>query len=105
MILENSVNKFVTSSDTIKNAFRACGIYTWNPDAVNYSKFLGVSATKNALTPVRSSIDRKSISFEEFKNLVGQDLHKKLELVKSEERLNNTKSNEFLSLLKFFEDC
>ena len=31
----------VSKSETIKNGFRATGLYPWNPDAIDFSKCLG----------------------------------------------------------------
>lgn len=45
-ILKKVVEGFSKDSDIIKNDFRACGSYTWNPDAVDYTKCLTGSQEK-----------------------------------------------------------
>ena len=48
-----SVLKFVvekvSKSETIKNGFRATGLYPWNPDAIHFSKCLGVKTKEDLL--------------------------------------------------------
>lgn len=58
-ILKNAVDKFSPDSNTVRNV-KACGLYPWNPDTVNYTKCLGAK-TKNieAITINRHLIQRQ----------------------------------------------
>lgn len=38
--------------ETIKNSFRACGLFPYNPDAVDYSKCLGKASTRTEGEPI-----------------------------------------------------
>ena len=42
-LLKTAVDSFSPDGKAIQNGFKACGLYPWNPDAVNYSKCLGTS--------------------------------------------------------------
>lgn len=72
-LLESAVNKFSPDGNTIKNGFKACGLYPWNPDAVDYTKCLGSNKNKN------KSSETTTISYKSFADAVGDDLLNQLE--------------------------
>ncbi|XP_065078976.1 uncharacterized protein LOC135701956 [Ochlerotatus camptorhynchus] len=45
-LLQEAMNKALKQS-TIMNGFSACGLYPFNPDAINYSKCIGKSSDAN----------------------------------------------------------
>ncbi|KMQ85800.1 tigger transposable element-derived protein 6-like protein [Lasius niger] len=103
-ILKNAVDKFSPDGNTVRNGFKTCGLYPWNPDAVDYTKCLGVK-TKNieAITISRPS-NATTISFEMYAKVVGDDLLEELQLFSSQQVTAESKSAEFLILHKLFEE-
>lgn len=45
VILKTVVDKFRQTPETIQNGFRACGLYPWDKNAIDYSKCLGKRKT------------------------------------------------------------
>lgn len=60
--------------EILVNGFKACGLYPFNPDAINYEKCLGATslntATKNKI-PVS---DSTTINYSTFKNIIGPSI-------------------------------
>lgn len=49
-VLQDCIRESLTV-ETIKNGFRASGLYPWNYQAIDFSKFLGKSNTENEIAP------------------------------------------------------
>lgn len=93
-ILKNVVDTSLTSN-TIKNGFRACGLYPWNPSAPNYSKCTGkdYNSTKKGI--------KGFITLDEFKKITG----KKFEpLQEFRENISQCPNEEFIILYRIFEE-
>lgn len=79
-ILKMVIDKTVRP-DIITNGFRACGLYPWNPNAIDYTKCLGGNHRANLkedipiqyLNEVDNKQDSSYISFSKFKEIVGED--------------------------------
>lgn len=86
-VIEDSVKPQI-----IINGFRACGLYPWNPDAIDYSKCLGGTTNK----PLNTDKSKKEItlSYQDFKNLVGPERMKKFKQLKE----NLEENTDFLIL-------
>ncbi|XP_052128296.1 uncharacterized protein LOC127750503, partial [Frankliniella occidentalis] len=69
-ILKTALQKDMTV--TIQNGFRATGLFPFNPDAVNYSKWKGHQRQTNA-TDVSSATPKKAITLEDFRQIVGEE--------------------------------
>ncbi|VVC45734.1 Hypothetical protein CINCED_3A024927 [Cinara cedri] len=41
-ILQKLIEEIITP-DILKNGIRACGLYLWNPNNINFDKFLGTN--------------------------------------------------------------
>nr|CAH7736048.1 unnamed protein product [Callosobruchus chinensis] len=88
-LLENVVNNIV-KAETLINGFRACGLFPFNPDSVDYSKCLGKENTspEESLSP---HMDKKT-----FINFVGENLITKFKLL--DDILTEGISEEFRTL-------
>nr|CAH7716029.1 unnamed protein product [Callosobruchus chinensis] len=88
-LLENVVNNIV-KAETLINGFRACGLFPFNTDSVDYSKCLGKENTspEESLSP---HMDKKT-----FINFVGENLITKFKLL--DDILTEGISEEFRTL-------
>lgn len=77
-ILLKVVDKISCTPNTIINGFRACGLFPWNPDALDYSKCLGKSSQ---LHDSVKSTSTRSLTFERFEKIVGTSLIKEFETI------------------------
>lgn len=89
---------------TIANGFKACGIYPWNSSAIDFTKCLGKKDNKHG-GQVSKEVSEKvtlgseeSISFDQFKNIVGNE--KLLEL----QELNQTDDVNLNCLKQIYEE-
>ncbi|KAL0852380.1 hypothetical protein ABMA28_000577 [Loxostege sticticalis] len=71
IVLEKHIN-----SQVIKNGFRACGLYPWNADAINFSKCLGTK--KQQAEVVGPQKVEKNLSITDFQRILGEDVFTKL---------------------------
>lgn len=60
-------------SQTLQNGFRACGLCPFNPDALDFSKCLGKEKTHVAQPTNCGVCDETTLSFLEFKQIVGEN--------------------------------
>lgn len=71
-VLETSI-----SSETVKNGFRACGLYPWDQNALDYSKCLGKSKSYDepAQAPISSTNahNKPDLNYQQFINIIGND--------------------------------
>lgn len=71
--------------DTIKNGFRASGLFPWNASAIDYTKCLGKNnITDNEESGQNDENDDVFISFSQFKDIVGEqriDMFKQIDNV------------------------
>lgn len=65
-LLNEAILSSITA-DTLKNGFRACGIFPWNKNAIDYSKCLG----KTGKNPDLSTEKLTDLPFQKFAEIVG----------------------------------
>lgn len=65
-LLNEAILSSITA-DTLKNGFRACGIFPWNKNAIDYSKCLG----KTSKNPDLSTEKLTDLPFQKFAEIVG----------------------------------
>jgi hypothetical protein len=73
-VIESSV-----TSETLSNGFRASGLYPLNPNALDYCKYLGTSAS--AFSSTENSINTEyqlgtTINYTTFVKIIGKDTEK-----------------------------
>ena len=104
-LLAIAIDKFSNDGNIVKNGFKACGLYPWDPNAVDYSKCLGATTKKNKK---KKRHDRPSssivLSFKAFSRIIGNDMVKELELFSPETNILEVKSDEFRLLHKLLQE-
>lgn len=67
--------------DAVANGFRACGLWPWNPNAIDYLKCLGKSLPTTCNNPSVDNVvsQEKSITYKEFKNFLNDETFSKLQ--------------------------
>uniref|UniRef100_A0A6P7EZ51 Uncharacterized protein LOC114324264 n=1 Tax=Diabrotica virgifera virgifera TaxID=50390 RepID=A0A6P7EZ51_DIAVI len=59
-------------SETIKRGFKACGLYPWNPNALDYSKCLGGQKILTVESETKSeNLSNTFLSYKDFSRIVG----------------------------------
>ncbi|CAK1603693.1 unnamed protein product [Parnassius mnemosyne] len=74
-ILSIVLKKYI-DKQIIINGFRACGLYPWNPNAINYQKCLGKNVTQS--TRIQENRPQRAITFTDFEKIVGQNIVSRL---------------------------
>lgn len=99
-VLQNAVNEL--KPEVIQKGFEACGIFPWNPSAIDYSKCIGKNikkdnylGEKNYIRDIRENI---CISYKEFVTIVGEE---KLRLLREMNKIENPKED-FLVLSEIY---
>lgn len=64
--------------EIVINGFRACGLFPWNPEAIDFSKCVGKNVVK-ATGDKENRQANNTITFEKFKEIAGNTLLKKFE--------------------------
>lgn len=64
--------------DTIINGFRACGLYPFDENAIDYTKCLAVTNTQ-----IETEVEEKLMSLKIFESLVGDEIVKKMKELQS----------------------
>jgi hypothetical protein len=77
-ILKLTIDKCLTK-DTIRNGFRACGLFPWNPNAIDYSKCLGNDGTTKVADRVVTNNDKtgkvnKTLDLNTLKQIIDNDI-------------------------------
>lgn len=83
-MLENVINNRL-KKETITHGFRACGLYPWSPDAIDYSK------CRTVHNIINTSINANNDNNENKKNYSG---HKYLELLLGDEKVSTFQDTE-----------
>ncbi|KAK9720980.1 hypothetical protein QE152_g21786 [Popillia japonica] len=65
-ILQKAIKSL--SCSTITNGFKACGLFPWNSDALDYSKCLGHNHNKQIIDIPQ---DSKTLQYDEFCEIIG----------------------------------
>ncbi|KAF2883217.1 hypothetical protein ILUMI_22959 [Ignelater luminosus] len=58
--------------DTLQNGFRACGVFPWNPDAIDFSKCLGKRPATRSVAE-SPTVSTPTLTFEQFSDFCGVD--------------------------------
>lgn len=104
-ILESALTHL--KPQVVRNGFRACGLYPWDKNAVDYSKCLG---KKKCLTDsqiqstiaVEPSAFEKVLNYEDFKRIVGEE---RISIFKQlSEPITNTDDSDFTVLYRLYEE-
>lgn len=70
LILQNVIKETITP-DILKNGFRACGLYPWNPNNINFDKCLGT----NLVAAVdKHCLTENNLNFENFCEIIGPEI-------------------------------
>lgn len=109
-ILKNVLTKTVRKEILI-NGFRACGLYPWNPNQINFKKFLGKNkfAELNDLTnsniiesTTYNGVLNNQLNFKDFSNIVGEEMVTKFKNIQNVVETENY-SDEFFTLYRLYE--
>lgn len=65
--------------ETLKNGFKACGLYPWKSEAIDFSKCLG----KEIKNKGESNTPKPTIILEQFERIVGDEMLDKFENIES----------------------
>jgi len=79
-ILKKVIDEFV-KPETLINGFKACGLYPWNPDSIDFKKCLGKKQLKEHIDEGSSFQIPNSIGFEQFCDIVGPTYVEKLKKI------------------------
>jgi len=101
-ILKKVIDETV-KAETLINGFKACGLYPWNPDSIDFKKCLGTNTKKTELVnEINNTQYQCPLTIEQFCNTVSPESIKKFEnfndIVKS-----NVISEEFHALYKLYQ--
>ncbi|KAI4466761.1 hypothetical protein MML48_2g00008229 [Holotrichia oblita] len=92
LAIDNHLNR-----DILKNGFRACGLFPWNPDSLDYSKCPGKSTQLLRTTNIQPTV---KMNYETFKGIVGKELLSNFETFS--EMQENESFNKLYDMWKFF---
>lgn len=95
-ILKEALELLKTTS--ISNAFKACGIFTWNVDNIDFSKGLD-KKTVNDQNERRD--ERDYLTYNDFRAIVGPEEFQQIKTGKRNENISNP-DEDFQLLLKIF---
>jgi len=77
-ILQKVINKTIRP-EILMNGFKACGLYPWNPDQIDFRKCLGkkelTSTEKNI---INNTADYNNLEYHNFTDIVGSEIMEKL---------------------------
>lgn len=91
LILKNVIDK-TFKTETIKNGFRATGLFPWNSSAIDFKKCVG---HKTSNTNTSEKIIKGLITLEEFRGIIGEQKYQLLASMNADHTVN-----EDLALLK-----
>lgn len=78
-LLEDVIKIYVKPKSVI-NGFRACGLFPWNPSAIDYSKCLGRGGTTKAPLIQNNPTIKKYMDLATFQKIIGPEETTKLEM-------------------------
>lgn len=78
-ILHKVINETI-NPDILKNGFKACGLYPWNPNNINFDKCLGKSQVviESTTDIINSLSSNNNLNLNTFYNVVGPEIVTKL---------------------------
>lgn len=65
--------------EILVNGFKACGLYPFNPDAINYEKCLGATSNNVDTQKKRAVSDLTTMSYSTFKKIIGPSIKEDFE--------------------------
>ena len=101
-ILKDVIHKFSPDGTTARNGFKACGLYPWDLNAVDYTKCIGTKKAgviHNSRPP-----NEAAVSFETFENIVGDNLLDQLESFSPQNAAPEERSEEYTVLHRLLEE-
>lgn len=105
-VLKNVIEEYAKVT-TIQNGFRASGLYPWDASSIDYTKCLGIKKSaglgteENRGNDIPNIEEMGSISYVQFKNIVGEE---KINLFKCIESFDIDSNDEFLLLYKIYRE-
>lgn len=91
--------------NTIKNGFRATGLYPWNPSNIDFSKCLGRNVSNSNSISINSGNSRKSeiqpLPYDTFVRVVGEERINKFETIQNV--TENAHGEDFFLLYRLWE--
>lgn len=80
-ILEQALTYF--EKNNVISGFRACGLYPWNPNALDFTKCSGKnnSSRNGPVESIKSPSERNTLCFSDFKNIIGEERLRKFEFM------------------------
>lgn len=100
----DAVLKTTVKSTTLINGFKACGLFPWNPDQIDYKKCLGknYSSTINEATIINIANNIKNLNLKEFSDIIGIETLEKFNNIENIVETENP-SEEFFILYRIYE--
>lgn len=100
----HAVLKTTVKSSTLINGFKACGLFPWNPDQIDYKKCLGKNycSTINETTTINIANNIKNLNLKEFSDIIGIETLEKFNNIENIVETEN-QSEEFFILYRIYE--
>lgn len=102
-ILDKVINKTIRP-DILMNGFKACGLFPWNPDQIDFRKCLGKNKqlTVTEKNMVIDSIDYNNLEYNQFTEIVGSEIIEKFNNIQNVIEKENH-AEEFYILYRLYE--
>ncbi|KAI4465086.1 reverse transcriptase [Holotrichia oblita] len=71
-ILDKVIDKY-SKEGNIRSGFRACGLYPFDENAIDYSKCLGHNKSDSVKEIDKNNSQSRTLTFEKFRDIVGKD--------------------------------
>ncbi|CAI6354541.1 unnamed protein product [Macrosiphum euphorbiae] len=101
----DAVLKTTVKSSTLINGFKACGLFPWNPDQIDYKKCLGknyFSTINETTTTINIANNIKNLNLKEFSDIIGIETLEKFNNIENIVETEN-QSEEFFILYRIYE--
>lgn len=101
----DAVLKTTVKSSTLINGFKACGLFPWNPDEIDYKKCLGknyCSTINETTTTINIANNIKNLNLKEFSDIIGIETLEKFNNIENIVETEN-QSEEFFILYRIYE--
>lgn len=88
--------------ETIVHGFKACGLFPWNSDAIDYSKCLGQSERQPNKKGTGGHEENNTLNYQTFQEIVGDNLISQFEQIRSTENDEDTDFQKLYKIWYFF---
>ena len=82
-LLKKTIDKISSDGQTVRNEFKACGLYPWDPNAIDYTNCLN-SIEKNTVSQSEHPLNDAVLPFEDFATILGVEVLEELETFSGE---------------------